>query len=132
MRKFQCERLSGRPGDSHVKLMTATVKKPKDTKIAHIASPLGFAIVCLLVGLLTVPAGLQAGMLVAARDDAPTLAEHMLDHSFDSAVAKREIESALDAKDPDLAGSFLELAQDRHVPVDPALADKVRSAKDEA
>jgi hypothetical protein len=112
--------------------MTSSVKKPKDAKAARVASPLGFAFVCLLIGLVTVPAGLEAGMLVAARDDAPALAEHMLDRSFDSAVAKREIESALDAKDPDLAGSFLELAQDRHVGVDPALADKVRAAKDEA
>jgi len=107
-------------------------KRPKDPKVARVASPLGFAFVCLLIGLLTVPAGLEAGMLVAARDDAPAVAEHMLDRSFDFAVAKREIESALDSKDPDLAGSFVELAQDRHVPIDPALADKVHAAKDEA
>lgn len=99
---------------------------------ARIASPLGLALVCATVGLLTVPAGLEAGTLVSLQDDPPALAEHMLDLSFDSAVASREIESALGAGDPDLAGSFLELAQDRHVAVDPAVADQVRAAKAQA
>jgi len=98
----------------------------------RIAAPLGSVLACLLVGLLTVPAGLEAGILASAQDDPAALSESMLDRSFDATAAKREIESALDAKDPDLAGSFLELAQERRVVVDPALADQVRAAKDEA
>src|SRR5215471_9751157 len=109
-----------------------TGKKDKEAKRPSIASPVGLALVCLLVGLLTVPAGLEGGMLASAQDDPAALSEHMLDHAFDATVAKREIESALSAKDPDLAGSFLELAQERHVAVDPGLADQVRAAKDEA
>ena len=98
----------------------------------RIAAPLGSVLACLLVGLLTVPAGLEAGILASAQDDPAALSESMLDHSFDAIAAKREIQSALDAKDPDLAGSFLELAQERRVAVDPAVADQVRAAKDEA
>lgn len=97
-----------------------------------IASPLGLALLCALVGLLTVPAGLEAGMLMSAQDDPSALSGHMLDRAFDAGAAKREIQSALDAKDPDLAGSFLALAQERHVAVDAALADQVRAAQDEA
>jgi hypothetical protein len=96
---------------------------------ARIASPLGWAIVCAIVGLLTVPAGFEAGTLVSLQDDPAALADHMLDVSFDAPVAKREIESALGANDPDLAVSFLALAQDRNVAVDPGLADQVEAAR---
>jgi hypothetical protein len=109
-----------------------TGKKHKEANAPSIASPLGLALACLLVGLLTVPAGLEAGLLTSAQDDPQALSEHMLDLSFDATMAKREIESALAAKDPDLAASFLELAQARHVAVDPPLADQVRAAEAEA
>jgi hypothetical protein len=95
----------------------------------RIASPLGWAIVCAILGLLTVPAGFEAGTLVSLQDDPAALADHMLDVSFDAPVAKREIESALGANDPDLAVSFLALARDRNVAVDPALADQVEAAR---
>ena len=68
-------------------------------------------------------------MLVSLQDDPPALADHLLDLSFDAPVAKREIEEALGAGDADLAGSFLELARDRNVAVDPGLADQVQAAK---
>jgi hypothetical protein len=95
----------------------------------RIGSPLGLAALCAIVGLLTVPAGLEAETLVSLQDDPPALADHLLDLSFDAPVAKREIEEALGAGDADLAGSFLELARDRNVAVDPALADRVAAAK---
>jgi hypothetical protein len=95
----------------------------------RIASPLGWAIICAILGLLTVPAGFEAGTLVSLQDDPAALADHMLDVSFDAPVAKREIESALGANDADLAVSFLALARDRNVAVDPALADRVEAAR---
>jgi hypothetical protein len=98
----------------------------------RIASPFSFAVLCAIVGLLTVPAGLEAGTLVSLQDDPAGLADHMLDLSFDAPVAQREIESALGAGDTDLAGSFLELARDRNVAVDPGLAQRVAAAKAEA
>jgi hypothetical protein len=100
-----------------------------EAKRPPVSSPLAFAFLCAVVGLLTVPAGLEAGTLVSLQDDPPALADHMLGLSFDSPVAKREIESALGAGDTDLAASFLELARDRNVAVDPALAERVEAAK---
>jgi hypothetical protein len=98
----------------------------------RIGSPLGAAAVCVIVALLTVPAGLEAGILVSLQDDPPALADHMLDLSFDAPVAQREIESALGAGDTDLAASFVELARDRDLAVDPGLAQRVEAAKAEA
>jgi hypothetical protein len=97
-----------------------------------IGTPLGLALVCTIAALLTVPAGLEAGTLASLQDDPPALAEHMLDLSFDATVAKREIEGALVTGDADLAVSFRDLARDRNVPLDPALADQVEAAKTEA
>ncbi len=96
---------------------------------SRIGTPLGLALLCALVALLTVPAGFEAQTLVSLQDDPPALADHMLDLSFDAPVAKREIEAALGAGDTDLAVSFLDLARDRNVVVDPGLADQVEAAK---
>ena len=49
-------------------------EESKKSKRARIASPLGCALVCLMVGLLTVPAGLEAGILTSVQDDPPALA----------------------------------------------------------
>jgi hypothetical protein len=102
--------------------------EPLDARRPRIATPLGMALVCAIVALLTVPAGLEAGTLLSLQDDPAGLAEHRLDLSFDSTVAKREIESALATDDADLAGSFLALARDRNVAVDKDLADRVEAA----
>jgi hypothetical protein len=103
-------------------------KRPEANR-SRIGAPLGLALVCALVALLTVPAGFEAQTLVSLQDDPPALADHMLDLSFDAPVARREIESALGAGDADLAASFLDLARDRNVAVDPGLADQVEAAK---
>jgi hypothetical protein len=100
-----------------------------EVKIPRVGSPLGLAALCVIIGLLTVPAGLEAEILVSLQDDPPALADHMLDLSFDARVAEREIAAALEAGDADLAGSFLELARDRNVAVASALADRVEAAK---
>src|SRR5260370_27092970 len=90
---------------------------------------MGLALVGDRVALFTVPAGSEAETVVSLKDDPPALADHMLDLSFDATVAKREIEAALGAGDADLAVSFLDLARDRNVAVDPGLADQVEAAK---
>jgi hypothetical protein len=100
-----------------------------DVNGPRVGSPLAWAVACALIALLTVPAGLEAGTLLSLQDDPAALADHMLDLSFDAPVAKREIEAALGADDADLAGSFLDLARDRNVAVEPGLADQVRAAK---
>jgi hypothetical protein len=98
----------------------------------RLGPPLTLMVGCALVGLLTVPAGLEAGTLASLADDPPGLADHMLDLRFDSAAANREIEEALAAGDSSLAGSFRDLARDRNVAVDPRLTDRVAAAEAEA
>lgn len=95
---------------------------------SRIALPLGVAFACAVAALTVVPRGFEAESLLAAQDDPVALADRMLDRSFDAALARREIEAALAADDADLANSFLELARDRHVSLDPALIEKVEAA----
>src|SRR5262249_9431799 len=62
------------------------------------------------------------------QDDPAALADQAVARSFDAAVAAREIDAALAADDPDLAMSFLALARERDLPIDPALAERVERA----
>jgi hypothetical protein len=87
---------------------------------------------CLAVcAWIVVPHGYEAGRLLAAQDDPAALADLAL-KSFDAASARREIEAALAAKDPELAESFIELAAERGIAVDPALRQQVEEATREA
>jgi hypothetical protein len=83
-----------------------------------------------LAGLacFVVPRGWEAGSLFAIADDPAQIASRVLDEKFNADLATREIEQALTAKDSDLARSFVDLAADRHVALDPALVDKVNAA----
>jgi hypothetical protein len=90
------------------------------------------AVVFAIATLAVVPLGIDAQWQLASQDDPVALADRGLAQSFGAAVAARQIEDALAADDADLAQSFLELAQDRGVPVEPALAEKVRAANDAA
>ena len=94
----------------------------------RIAAPFGLAVALAVAALTIAPRGFEAQSLLASRDDPVALADHALARSFDAAVAAREIDGALAANDIDLAQSFLELARDRNVPVDRALAEKVEQA----
>src|SRR5262245_37151535 len=95
---------------------------------ARIAVPLGLAVALGLAALTIVPAGFDAEKLLSSQDDPVALADRAIARTFDAAVAEREITAALAANDPDLAQSFLELARDRKVAVDDALAAKVEAA----
>jgi hypothetical protein len=79
-----------------------------------------------------VPRGIEAEQLLAMQDDPARIADRELDRTFDAALAEREIEAALAAKDADLAKSFVELANDRGVALAPALGQKVAAAVTEA
>jgi hypothetical protein len=81
-----------------------------------------------LAALACVPLGIEAGSLLAAEDDPATLSDRALDRAFDGNVAVREIEAALAADDTDLAKSYVELAQERGVPVPPELTQRVAAA----
>jgi hypothetical protein len=95
---------------------------------ARIAVPLALAVVFALAARAAVPRAFEAQFLLAAQDDPVALSDHAVAHSFDAAVAAREIDAALAAADPDLAMSFLALARERDLPVEPALADRVERA----
>jgi hypothetical protein len=90
-----------------------------------------FAIGCGVAALLVVPRGFDAQSVLTA-DDPAEIADHALATSLTAPIATREIEAALAAKDADLAKSFVDLAQERSIPLDPALEQKVTDAVTEA
>jgi len=95
---------------------------------ARIAVPLALAVASAFAALAAAPRAFEAQFLLAAEDDPAALADHAVARSFDAAVAAREIDAALAANDPDLAMSFLALARERNLPIDPTLAEKVERA----
>ena len=75
---------------------------------------------------------IRGGMEAQARlavDDPVQISDRALDRVFNRDVAEREIRGALAAGDNDLAQSFVELAADRSVAIDPALADQAKQAQ---
>ncbi len=98
-------------------------------------SRLRLAPVLAVLGVFAVPAaymtprGFNALALFAIQDDPAAIAARALDEKFNGAVANREIAAALAAKDSDLAQSFVDLAAERHVPIDPQLAADVTAAR---
>jgi len=75
--------------------------------------------------------GIEAESMLSAQDDPATLADRALDKTFDAGLATREIEAALAAGDADLAKSFVELADERTLPLAPALRARVEAANSE-
>ena len=69
--------------------------------------------------------GIAAHQRMAANDDPVAITDHALAASFNRDVAEREIRNALAAGDVDLAQSFVDLAAERNVAIDPALPGKV-------
>ncbi|MBX9824235.1 MAG: hypothetical protein K2Y27_04485 [Xanthobacteraceae bacterium] len=88
----------------------------------------GFA----LAALLCVPLAIEAGTLLATEDDPVAVTDRALSRAFDASAAVNGIEDALKAKDADLARSFVELADDRHVAVPQELRKRVNVAVEEA
>ena len=90
------------------------------------------AITCGMAALIAVPRGIEAESILAMENDPVKIADRALDEVVDAPVITREIEAALAANDADLAKSFVDLAQDRGIAVDPSLAEKVTAAEAEA
>jgi hypothetical protein len=90
--------------------------------------PITLACACAVAAFNVGPRGIEAGQLLDAQDDPVLLADHQLAREFNVELAAREIEAALALDDVDLAQSFLDLARDRNVTVDPALVAKVDAA----
>ncbi len=100
------------------------MRSAKDkTKILIVAAFLsGIAAVALL------PRAIESGWLLLVQDDPAALADRKLERVFNGEIAAREIEAALAANDPDLAKSFVELARDRNIALQPELTAKVDAA----
>jgi len=98
--------------------------------VAYVVAPLLLPVVVVLfVGAcIAVPRGVEAARLLYAQDDPVQLADYAVEKSLSPEVARAEIEHALAADDADLAASFLALAHDRDIAVDPALAARVEAA----
>jgi hypothetical protein len=100
--------------------------------LRHPALALAGAVLFAAAAFVLVRGGIEAGAHLAAADDPVQITDQALDRVFNRDVAEREINAALAAGDTDLAQSFIELADDRGVTVDPMLADKVKQARDDA
>jgi len=74
---------------------------------------------------LVAPQGFAAAHWLAAEDDSVALAELGLAKHFDAQVAAREVAAALADHDIELAQSFVDLARERGIAVDPVLAARV-------
>jgi hypothetical protein len=94
--------------------------------------PVMAAVLCAAVSYAVLPRAQESYTLLRAQDDPAALADIEVGKALTPAVARTEIENALNANDPELAASFLELARDHHVAVDPALAARVDAANSTA
>jgi hypothetical protein len=94
----------------------------------RIAPALIFAALLAALVVYVLPRGLDAGAMLAIADDPVRIADRALDGRFNAAVAEREIKQALADHDADLAKSFVDLAAERHIGLDPMLVAKVNEA----
>jgi hypothetical protein len=89
--------------------------------------PITMAALSLIVAFAALPEISDAGFRLT-HDDPVDIADHTLARTFTSDVADRQIRTALDEGDVDLANSFAELARDRRVAIDPAPAARLEAA----
>jgi hypothetical protein len=94
----------------------------------RIILPLMAVALCATAAYAVLPRAHESYVLLNAQDDPAVLADIAVGKALSAPVARTEIENALDAGDPELAASFLELARDRGIAVDPQLAARVDAA----
>src|SRR5262249_14013094 len=86
------------------------------------------AAICAIAAAFLLCGAIAAHNRIAAADDPVAISDRALAQAFDRNVAEREIQAALAAGDTDLAQSFVALAAERNVPIDPDLPSKVEQA----
>ncbi len=94
----------------------------------RIILPLIAVALCATAAYAVLPRAHESYVLLNAQDDPAVLADIAMGKALSAPVARTEIENALNAGDPELAASFLELARDRGIVVDPLLAARVDAA----
>jgi len=99
-------------------------------KRSRIGSALAGMAACAIACALLWPHARDAGVILAAQDDPAELADLELDSALrnNQAVVEQNIEAALAANDADLAGSFVELAGGRNIPVSEELSRRASDA----
>lgn len=90
--------------------------------------PIAAAALCAAATSQVFPRALELAALFYAQDKPELLADYAVTKSLSPSVAETEIGNALAAGDAELATSFVELAQERGIAVDPALAARVDAA----
>ncbi len=105
------------------------MSQPRLTRmVRHPAvAPVGAVVFALVAGML-IHGSVAARNQLAAAADPVEISDRALDRTFNRGVAEREIRSALASGDVDLAQSFVALAANRGVAIDPDLAAKVQVA----
>jgi hypothetical protein len=95
-----------------------------------IGSALAVTAVCTVACALLWPHARDSGRILAAQDDPAELADVRLNSALrnDPQLIARSIEAALEASDADLAGSFVELARERNIPLGEDLSQRVSDA----
>ena len=86
------------------------------------------AVLWAAAGIVIAPRAFEAQSLLDRQDDPIGLADHAVARLLDARTAAREIDAALAADDAHLARSFLDLARETNVLVDPELAERVEGA----
>ena len=97
-------------------------------------SALAGTAVCAVTCALLWPHARDAGAVLAAQDDPAALSDVQINSALrnNHAVVTENIEAALAANDADLAGSFVDLARDKNIPVPDELSRRVGDAAAEA
>jgi hypothetical protein len=89
--------------------------------VRHPVAALCAGVLCAIAACCFIRGGLAAQDQLAAANDPVAISDRAVARSFNRDVAEREIRSALAAGDINLAQSFVSLAADRNVAIDPAL-----------
>jgi hypothetical protein len=98
----------------------------------HIALFALAALALAAIATVVAPRAIDAAGLLATDLDPVELADRKVARALDAKIAAREIESALQADDPGLAQSFVDLATEHSVAIAPELAHRVRAANEAA
>jgi hypothetical protein len=99
-------------------------------KRARLGRALAVLAVCAAACALLWTHARDAGVLLAAQDDPAALADLQLNAALrnDRSIIAQNIETALAAGDADLAGSFVEIAAEKNIPIGEELSQRVREA----
>jgi len=95
----------------------------------HPAAAVALGVLFAIAAAIFLRGGVAVHQRLVAADDPVAVTDQALAASFDRDVAEREIRNALAAGDVDLAQSFVALAAERNLPIDPALLSQVKETE---